>query len=93
MKSIGIVRKIDDLGRFVIPSEVRCNLNIHTGDPLEMYLEGDKIVLQKYQPGCVFTGVVNDLIEYKGQKVSVEAILEMYEIVKKISQKRIKGAS
>ena len=90
MKSIGIVRKIDDLGRFVIPSEVRCNLNIHTGDPLEMYLEGDKIVLQKYQPGCVFTGAVNDLIEYKGQKVSVTAVAEMNAI---IAQKRKKDAS
>jgi len=90
LKSIGIVRKIDDLGRFVIPSEVRCNLNIHTGDPLEMYLEGDKIVLQKYQPGCVFTGAVNDLIEYKGQKVSVTAVAEMNAI---IAQKRKKDAS
>ena len=89
LKSIGVVRKVDELGRFVIPSEVRRNLNIRTGDPLEIYLDGDKMVLQKYQPGCVLTGAVNDLIEYKGQKVSIQAIIEMHDNVMKNTHKRV----
>lgn len=56
MKSTGIVRRIDDLGRCVIPKEIRRNLNIDEGDPMEIFVDGDKIILRKYQPGCVFCG-------------------------------------
>ena len=56
MKATGIIRKIDELGRFVIPMEMRNKLDISSNDPLEIYVEGTSIVLKKYQPDCVFCG-------------------------------------
>lgn len=56
MKSIGIVRKIDSLGRVVIPSEVRTTQGWDEKTPLEMYMEGDGLVLKKYEPGCFICG-------------------------------------
>ena len=69
MKSVGIVRKIDDLGRMVIPKELRNRMDIKKKDPVEIFVEGDKIVLKKYIPGCVFCGDVNNNSEYKGKVV------------------------
>ncbi|MBE6855196.1 MAG: AbrB/MazE/SpoVT family DNA-binding domain-containing protein [Ruminococcus sp.] len=56
MKNTGIVRKVDELGRVVIPKELRNTLGINERDPLEIYVEGHKIILQKYQNRCVFCG-------------------------------------
>lgn len=53
MKSTGIVRKVDELGRVVIPSELRRTLEIGEKDPLEIFVDGDRIILRKYSPGCV----------------------------------------
>ena len=77
MKSTGIVRKVDELGRIVLPSELRTTLNIKEKDPLEIFIEESKIILRKYEPSCVFTGVMDGLVEYKGKKVSIQAIKEM----------------
>ena len=77
MKSTGIVRKVDELGRIVLPSELRTTLNIKEKDPLEIFIEESKIILRKYEPSCVFTGLMDGLIEYKGKKVSIQAIKEM----------------
>ncbi|QCR33161.1 AbrB/MazE/SpoVT family DNA-binding domain-containing protein [Lysinibacillus sp. SGAir0095] len=62
MKSTGIVRKVDELGRVVIPKELRRVLNINEKDPLEIFVEGDKIILKKYQPNmaCAVTGEVSE---------------------------------
>ena len=54
MKSTGIVRRIDELGRFVLPIEIRENLDIGPNDSLEIYVEGSRIILQKYETSCVF---------------------------------------
>ncbi|AZJ24451.1 AbrB family transcriptional regulator [Bacillus thuringiensis] len=61
MKSTGIVRKIDELGRVVIPKETRRTLNIHEKDPLEIFVEGDAIILQKYisHGTCPITGEIS----------------------------------
>ncbi|WP_048744527.1 AbrB/MazE/SpoVT family DNA-binding domain-containing protein [Paenibacillus sp. P22] len=56
MKATGIVRKIDELGRIVIPMELRRTLEISEKDPLEIFVDGDKIILRKYSPGCNFCG-------------------------------------
>jgi len=64
MKNTGIVRKVDELGRVVIPKELRNTLGINERDPLEIYVEGHKIILQKYQNRCVFCGE-NNAIDYK----------------------------
>lgn len=77
MKATGIVRKVDELGRIVIPMELRRTLGIGEKDALEIYSDGEKIVLKKYAPGCVFTGNESDLIVFKGKLVSKSAIQEM----------------
>lgn len=66
MKSTGIVRKVDELGRVVIPKELRKVLNINEKDPLEIYTDGEQIILKKYNPGCTFCGSMDDLIEFGG---------------------------
>lgn len=56
MNATGIVRRVDDLGRVVLPMELRRSLDINGGDPMEMWVDGSDIVLRKYQTGCVFCG-------------------------------------
>lgn len=70
MKFTGIVRKVDELGRIVLPKELRGTLNINEKDPLEIYVDEDnKIVLKKYEPACIFCGGMNEIISYKGYNV------------------------
>lgn len=80
MKSTGIVRRIDELGRVVLPKELRNTLNINERDALEIFTDGESIVLRKYEPADIFTGSMEDLIEYKGKKVSKQSIVEMAEL-------------
>lgn len=68
-KATGIVRRIDDLGRIVLPIELRRNMDIDLHDPVEIYVDGDSVVLRKYQPGCVFCDNADDVIQYKGKRV------------------------
>ena len=81
MKSTGIVRKIDELGRVVLPIELRKTLHIDVRDPMEIFMDDDKIVLKKYQPADIFTGEMEDLVEYKGKKVSKKSIRELAELI------------
>jgi transcriptional pleiotropic regulator of transition state genes len=80
MKSTGIVRKLDELGRITLPIELRRNLNVSDRDPLEIFVEDDKIILKKYEPCDVFTGSMDELIEYRGKRVSKESIKELARI-------------
>jgi len=77
MKSTGIVRKVDELGRIVLPIELRKVLHIEVRDALEIFVDEGKIILKKYEPADIFTGSMDDLIEYKGKKVSKQSIIEM----------------
>lgn len=77
MKSTGIVRKVDELGRIVLPIELRKVLHIEVRDALEIFVDEGKIILKKYEPSDIFTGSMEDLIEYKGKKVSKQSIVEM----------------
>lgn len=77
MKSTGIVRKVDELGRIVLPIELRRSLNIDVKDSLEIFVDEDRIVLKKYEPTDIFTGEMENLIDYRGKKVSVSSIKEM----------------
>lgn len=61
MKSTGMVRKIDQLGRVVLPIELRKTLNLKTDDVLEIFTEGNKLVLKKYEPGCILCGEIQSL--------------------------------
>ena len=80
MKAIGITRPIDNLGRIVIPKELRTNLDWNVGDSVEFFTSGDKIVLRKYQPADIFTGEMEDLIEFQGKKVSKTTVRELARI-------------
>ena len=77
MKATGIVRPVDGLGRIVLPIEIRRNLDIEERDQLEIYLEGDHIILKKYEPACVFCGGSTGLSEYRGKNVCRECIRRM----------------
>ena len=77
MKSTGIIRKIDELGRFVIPMEMRNKLDISNNDSLEIYVEGTSIILRKYQPDCVFCGSSKNVVEYKWKNVCEKCLSEM----------------
>ena len=81
MKSTGIVRKIDELGRVVIPIELRKTLHIDVRDPMEIFVDEDKIVLKKYEPADIFTGSMEDLIDYKGKKISKQTIQELAALI------------
>lgn len=69
MKSTGIVRKVDELGRIVLPIELRRTMNIDVRDPMEIFVDGDSIILKKYNPTCIFCGSSDGLVDYKGKKI------------------------
>lgn len=69
MKTTGIVRKVDELGRIVLPIELRRTLDIEERDALEIYLDGDKIILSKYEPACIFCGSSDGLVNHMGKNV------------------------
>ncbi|PKM93243.1 MAG: AbrB family transcriptional regulator [Firmicutes bacterium HGW-Firmicutes-1] len=80
MTYTGIVRKLDVLGRLTLPSEIRKQFNITTTDSLEIFVDDSHIILKKYQPADIFSGSMDDLIDYHGQKVSRKSILEMAQV-------------
>ncbi len=69
MKSTGIIRRVDELGRVVIPIEIRNQFNIVEKDPIEIYVEGSSIVLKKFEPNCVFCGNTKDLLTYNDKLI------------------------
>lgn len=72
MKSTGIIRRVDELGRVVIPIEIRNQFNIVEKDPIEIYVDNSSIVLTKYEPNCVFCGSTENLVDYKNKLVCEE---------------------
>lgn len=76
MKSIGVVRRVDELGRVVLPIELRRTLEIKEFDGMEIYTEADSIILKKYQPGCIFCENANDITEFKGKKICKKCLAE-----------------
>ncbi|GAA0719049.1 AbrB/MazE/SpoVT family DNA-binding domain-containing protein [Clostridium malenominatum] len=79
MKSTGIVRKVDELGRIVIPIELRRTLDIEIKDSLEIFVDGEQIILKKYNPSCIFCGDAKDIIHYKGKIVCQNCLKELKE--------------
>ncbi|MBR1456711.1 MAG: AbrB/MazE/SpoVT family DNA-binding domain-containing protein [Oscillospiraceae bacterium] len=80
MKSTGIVRKVDELGRIVLPIEMRRTLDIAEKDPVEIYVEGDSVILRKYQSSCVFCDSVKDITTFKGRSVCAACIGKLKEL-------------
>ena len=77
MKSTGIVRKVDELGRVVIPIELRRTLHIGEKDALEIYVDGPQIILKKYEPACIFCGQAKDITNFKGKNICPDCIEEL----------------
>lgn len=78
-ESTGIVRKVDELGRIVLPIELRRTLDIAEKDSMEIYIEGDAIILRKYQPACIFCDSAKDIVSYRGKNVCSDCIRMLEE--------------
>ena len=77
MKSTGIVRKVDELGRIVLPIELRRTLDIAEKDELEIYVDEDSIILKKYEPCCIFCGNSKDVFTFKGKNICPKCMEEL----------------
>lgn len=77
MKSTGVVRKVDELGRVVIPIELRRTLGIAEKDALEIYVDQEKIILKKYEPACIFCGNADNITHFRGKNVCQECAKAM----------------
>ena len=83
MKSTGIIRKVDELGRVVIPIEIRNKFDISEKDPIEIFVDGSSIVLKKYAPNCIFCGSTKNLMTYKDRLVCSKCAQKIQEINEK----------
>ncbi|HBA05260.1 MULTISPECIES: AbrB/MazE/SpoVT family DNA-binding domain-containing protein [Clostridium] len=77
MKSTGVVRKVDELGRIVIPVELRRTLDIDVKDALEIYVDGEQVILKKYEPACIFCGDARDVVNYKSKNICQKCLNEL----------------
>ena len=77
MKATGIVRKVDELGRIVLPMELRRTLDIQKEDPIEIYVDGANIILKKYEPACIFCGSAEDVTNIHGKNICRECLNEL----------------
>lgn len=82
MKSTGIIRKVDELGRVVIPIELRNQFNIVEKDPIEIFVDGSCIVLKKYEKSCLFCGNTKKLSEYKEKLICSKCLKELNDLDK-----------
>lgn len=81
LKSTGIVRKVDELGRIVIPIELRRALGIGEKDALEIHVDNERIILKKYMPACIFCGNAEGITDYKGKHICKSCLVEMVKEV------------
>lgn len=79
MKSTGIVRKVDELGRVVLPIELRRTFNIEEKDALEIYVDDNTIILKKHDPGCIFCGEVKNIKNIKGKNICKDCLKDIKE--------------
>ena len=77
MKSTGIVRKIDELGRIVLPAEIRRTFDINEKDEVEIYTKDDMVLLKKYEMSCIFCGSLDNLRSYKDKKICAKCIKDL----------------
>lgn len=74
MHDTGIVRRVDDLGRIVIPMELRRTLGIHVKDPMAIFVEGERIILQKHRDVCMVCGSPDNIVEVKGRPICTDCV-------------------
>ena len=79
MKSTGVVRKVDELGRIVLPKELRTILNINEKDSIEIFTDDDKIILQKYQPSCIFCTNADNVVYYNSKRICTDCLAKIKE--------------
>ena len=77
MKSTGMVRKVDELGRIVLPAEIRQSMDIKVKDSLEIFTENERIILQKYSPSCIFCDNVDNVVLFREKRVCAECLKEL----------------
>lgn len=77
MKATGTTRPIDNLGRLVLPIELRRMFNLHSGDPVEVFVDDTYIMLKKYEPTCIFCGEAKDVQNFHGKLVCPHCLEEM----------------
>jgi transcriptional pleiotropic regulator of transition state genes len=82
MKATGIVRRVDELGRIVLPMELRNKFEITEKDPMEIYVDGSSIILKKFEPNCTFCGNSKNLVTYKDKLVCDKCIQTITELKK-----------
>ncbi len=80
MKSTGIIRKLDELGRVVIPKEIRNKLDIEEKDPIEIYIDGNSIILKKFESGCIFCNNSKDLTPYKDKLICKKCLEKIIDL-------------
>ncbi len=81
MKSTGIVRAVDKMGRVVIPKEIRKQLKVENDvDSFEIFMDNDRVILKKYQPSCIFCGELGDSLELNGYTVCRDCIEKLYKM-------------
>ncbi len=74
MKSTGMVRKVDELGRIVLPAEIRQSMDINVRDALEIFTDEGRIILQKYQPSCIFCNNADNIIYFSNKRICTECL-------------------
>jgi transcriptional pleiotropic regulator of transition state genes len=77
MKSTGITRQIDELGRLVLPKEIRTAYDINVKDTLEIFTEDDRIILKKYQPACIFCGEASNVMLFEGKRICKDCLARL----------------
>ncbi len=77
MKALGTVRKVDELGRIVLPIETRKRLELSPGDGVEIFVEKDRVILKKYEPSCIFCGDADDVVTYKEKKICRKCLTDL----------------
>ena len=80
MKSTGIVRKVDELGRIVLPIELRRTMDIAEKDAIEIYVDAASIILRKYEPTCIFCGDAKNVINYRGKNICPNCLKELKKL-------------
>ena len=80
MKSTGIVRRFDDLGRIVLPIELRRTLDIGERETMEIFVEGSSVVLKKYRPTCIFCDSSRDIAIFRGKNLCPKCLKELVEL-------------
>ena len=80
MKSTGMVRRVDELGRVVLPAEIRQSLDIKVKDALEIFTDKDRIILQKYTPFCIFCNSADNMVTYEEKRICKECLEKLKEL-------------